>query len=549
MKPGRQFSSVFCAVLCLGGIVLPFSATGSWAAGGQNPANSDRDSINELSVVVGKSVVMDFDHPVERVSVGLNDVAETTAISPTEVLINGKAPGQTSLIAWLRGGGRQFFNLTVRPDKSDAEARLDAARRQLRLEFPDEPITVAADNGVIFLRGRVHDLASSERAVEIASTALSSGGSADPNAAKGLLPGLPAPAASQGKVVNLLYVDVPFAEKQILLKVQFASVDLTKAKDMGINLFSLGLGNTIGGISTGQFSPPSISGGSTASGGTNGITGSGSTAIFSDELNFLAFFPGLKSGADIKALEQSGVVEVLAQPNVIATEGKQASFLAGGEYPYPVAQGGAAGSAPTITIMFKEYGVRLNFIPTITPRGTIRLQVAPEVSSLDFTNAVQVSGFRVPAISSRKLKTEVELSERQTFVIGGLLDKRETETLEKIPFIGDIPVLGKFFQSMTRTKTNTELIVLVTPELVDPIPAGGPQPELKYPVPFLPPNSSAPMHHPDGTPATASNAPLPSTIPVEKLIESQRPEKPLITDQGFSPTGDLGGGSGGTTPQ
>jgi pilus assembly protein CpaC len=135
-------------------------------------------------------------------------------------------------------------------------------------------------------------------------------------------------------------------------------------------------------------------------------------------------------------LEDNGVVKVLAEPNLIAANGKQASFLAGGENPYPVAQGGATGSAPTITIMLKEYGVRLNFISTITPRGTIRLQVAPEVSSLDFSNAVTVSGVQVPAISSRKVKTEVELNQEQTFVIGGLLDNRETETLQKIPFIG-----------------------------------------------------------------------------------------------------------------
>jgi pilus assembly protein CpaC len=546
MKQYRPISTLIVSVLCL--VSIPFVSTPALATGAQGPAVSGRDSINELSLVVGKSVVMDFDQRVQRVSVGLNDVIEATAISPTEVLLNGKVAGQTSLIVWQSDGNRQFFDITVRAATSDVQTRVEAVRRQLRLEFPGDQITVTSDNGSIFLRGQVHDLASSDRAVEIASTALASGAAPGTNLLAKALSGGPPVATPQAKVVNLLYVDVPAAQKQILLKVRFASVDRTRAQDMGINLFSLGLGNTIGGISTQQFPPPSISGGSSSPGGGNGVGSSGATATFSDELNFLAYFPGLKGGADIKALEQMGVVEVLAEPNVIAADGKQASFLAGGEYPYPVAQGGAAGTAPTITLMFKEFGVRLNFIPTITPRGTIRLQVAPEVSSLDFTNGVQVSGFKVPAISSRKVMTEVELSQGQTFVIGGLLDNRETETLEKIPFIGDIPVLGKFFQSMSRSKTNTELIVAVTPELVNAIPAGAPLPELKFPVPFLPPNSPIPMHQPDIRPANASAAPPPTTIPVEQLIESQQPEKPLITDQGFLPTSSMGSSTGTTPP-
>ncbi len=330
-------------------------------------------------------------------------------------------------------------------------------------------------------------------------------------------------SAPVGKVVNLLYVEVPPAEKQILLKVRFASVDRNKAKQMGMNLIDLGSGNTVGGITTGQFSPPSITTPST-----------GPLATFSSsELNILALPIGnLPIGADIQALESKGVVEVLAQPNLLAANGKQASFLAGGEYPFPVAQGSSTGT--TISIMFKEYGVRLNFIPTITPRGTIRLQVAPEVSSLDFTNAVTISGFEVPAISSRKVKTEVELASGQTFVIGGLLDNRETETFYKIPFIGSVPILGKFFQSMSKTQTNTELIVIATPEIVDPIPVGAPLPELKYPKEFLPPNSKIPMNTPESKSLSSPSVIPSATLPVEKLIESQKPEKPLVVEGDFT---------------
>jgi pilus assembly protein CpaC len=241
-------------------------------------------------------------------------------------------------------------------------------------------------------------------------------------------------------------------------------------------------------------------------------------------------------------MEAKGLVQVLSEPNLLAANGKKASFLAGGEYPYPVVQGTSSGSA-AVTIMFKEYGIRLSFIPTVTPRGTIHLQLYSEVSSLDFTNAIEVSGFDVPAIDDRNVKTEVELGEGQSFAVGGLLDNRDTETFQKIPFLGDIPILGKFFQSVSKTKDNTELIVIVTPEIVAPIPAGAPLPELRYPSKFLPPNSDIPMHTPDGRNDANTLPPAPPTMPVEQLIESLKPGKPLGDDN--SPSTSLGASQGG----
>jgi pilus assembly protein CpaC len=245
-------------------------------------------------------------------------------------------------------------------------------------------------------------------------------------------------------------------------------------------------------------------------------------------LNIFIFRPDINLGATIQALESTGVLQVLAEPNVLTSNGKQGSFLAGGQFPYPVVQGttGGGGSG-AVTIQFKEFGVRLDFIPTITPRGTIRLQVAPEVSSLDFANGVAISGFTVPAINTRKVQTEVELSEGQSFAIGGLLDQRENKTLQKIPFIGDVPVLGKFFQSVSKTKSDTELIVIVTPEIVQPLPAGAPLPELKYPEPFLGPVSGIPMTTPQ-PPGPKPVAAAPTTVSVEKLIKSMQSEQPLV---------------------
>jgi pilus assembly protein CpaC len=463
------------------------------------------DSTNELAVAVGKTVLIDCARPIARVAIGLGEIAEASAVTPTEIMVNGKAPGETSLIIWDTRGGRQFFNITVRPSSAVSTDNLDSIRRELAMELPGQPLKVTSENNMVFLRGTVKDLNGSARAVQIASTG--------------------------GKVVNLLNVNVPAADPQILLKVRFCSVDRSKEKQLGINVVSSGLGNTIAGITTGEYGAPTV---------TSGTAGSAAT-VTTPPLNLFAFFPGLNLAANIEALEQRGLVEVLAEPNVMAVNGKESSFLAGGEYPYPVAQASSGGAA-TISISFKEYGIRLNFIPTLTPRGTIRLQVAPEVSALDLVHTVEISGFDVPAITTRKVKTEVELEDGQSFVVGGLLDNEETETFQKVPFLGDIPVLGKFFQSMQRTKTNTELIIIVTPQIVAPIGAGSALPDLKYPQSFLPTNSGIALHTPDAkTPANTLPTP-PPTIPVEKLIDSMKPEAPLMIE---GASGSFGAGGGG----
>jgi pilus assembly protein CpaC len=513
-----RLSIAFLAIISLGLGASHVPAQVS-ASTGHASSEQRQGPINDLVVIAGRSVLVDCAQPVKRVAVGLGDFAEVLAVGRTEVLVNGKTPGETSMIIWEQDGTRQFFNVKVRPSVHDSIDRLEGIRRELSNQLPGQALKVSSENGTIFLSGVAKDLSSSNRAVQIAS--------------------------SSGKVVNLLNIEIPAAEPQILLKVIFASVDRNKSKQLGLNLFSTGLGKTLGGVSTGQFSPPSVAMPTAAS---------PATAILSNELNLFAFYPGLNLGATIQALEAEGLVEVLSEPNVLAQNGQQASFLAGGEYPYPVVQGSSvAGSGSSVTIQFKEYGVRLNFIPTITPRGTIRLQVAPEVSSLDFTNAVIVSGFQIPAIAVRKVKTEVELGEGQSFAIGGLLDNRETETFERIPFLSSIPILGKFFQSISKNKTNSELIVIVTPEFVAPIPAGTPVPRLKYPEEFLPSNSNIPMNTPDQKAAGATPAQPPTTIPVEQLIQSMLPEKPLVTDS--SPSGASGfagassGSSSSTAPQ
>lgn len=504
------YCSALIAALCTAQVVPAQAAPSSSPSAGA----ASEDSANELNVEVGKAVLVDTAQPIHRVALGANDVAEATAVSPTEIMITGKAPGSTSLIIWDIHGGRQFFTVTVRQGAGVTGDALDAIRRELRTELPGQALRVSFSNGSVFLRGTVSDLASSARAVQIASTG--------------------------GKVVNLLDVNVPKSDPQILLKVRFISVDRTKALTLGVNLFDLGLGNAVGGVTTGQFTPPTISGGTGGSSGSGGggVGATGVTASFTNEQNILAYFPGLNAGADIDAMEQKNVAQTLAEPNLLTTDGKEASFLAGGQFPYPVVSGTSGGTA-AVSIEFKDYGIRLNFIPTITPRGTIRLQVAPEVSALDYAHQVEISGFEVPAITVRKVNTEVELRDGQTFIIGGLLDKNLNDTFQKIPFIGDIPILGKLFQSESKTKNDTELIVMVTPEVVAPLSVGTPLPDLKMPDRFLPPNSNIPMHQPDEKTADNTLPPAAPAIPVETLIDSMKPEKPLIIDMG---TGGFGTG-------
>jgi pilus assembly protein CpaC len=500
------------AIACVSALTLVFCEAALLAQApppGAQPGATSQDSTNDLSLSVGKSVVLDLARPVTRIVVGLGGFAEAQAVSPTQILLSGKAPGETSLIIWDQSGGRQFFNVEVRPSTFAVNDVLDGVRRELRAELPGQNVRVSQDNGVIFLRGTVNNLNSSERAVTIASTA--------------------------GKVVNLLNVNVPAAEPQILLKVRFAAIDRTKRKQLGIGGIAGVLGNTVGSVTTGQFPGPNV--------GTDG------TVTVGNPLNIFAFYPGINVAANIAAMEQKGVAEILAEPNVLAKNGHQASFLAGGEYPYPVAQSGASGGASApITIQYQQYGVLLAFLPTITNRGTIRLQVAPEVSALDYGNAVNIGGATVPALTVRRVRTEVELADGQSFVIGGLLDNRESENFQKIPFLGDIPILGKFFQTIERNKTNTELIVIVTPEIVNPIEAGTPVPELKYPIGFLPPNSPIPMHTPDNKAPGSAPPPPPATIPVEQLIESMKPEQQLQTSGGMSAGGGGGGSSASSQP-
>lgn len=525
---GRGLLRTIAVAMCLLCATLVAGAAENATAAQNNGSTSPRD----LFVMAGKSIVVQTPSVIQRVVVSDPKIAEALPVTQQELVLHGRAEGETSLILWTAGGGRVLFDLKVQANKSKWQEMVDGVRQELRSEFPDSDLDVRLEGEdpdpekrAVYVRGTVGDMVSAQRALSI--------------------------AAVIGKPVNLIRVMSAEAEPQILLRVKFANVERTAVSELGANIFSTGATNTVGQTSTGQFFNPSVQ-----------IPDGQPQVTFSDALNVFLFRPDLNLGATIRLLQQRRLAEVLAEPNLLAINGKPASFLAGGEFPYPILQGGGAGLGQ-ITIRFREFGIRVNFVPTLTSRGTIRLAVEPEVSSLDFANGLVIQGIQIPALSVRRVKSEVELEDGQSFVIAGLLDNRVTENLQKIPGLGDIPILGKLFQSRSRTKNNSEVLILVTPELVRPMQKGARAPEVEFPVPFMENAPSEPKSHPsieETGPAPLSRPKM--GIPYETVLEEYEKFSkqnvntgeqeqnvlqfvPAVTSPSGGPVAPSGGGGGG----
>jgi pilus assembly protein CpaC len=398
-----------------------------------------------LRVLVGKSLLINTTERLKRVSVTDSTVADADAITPTQVLIHGRSPGEVSLLIWDELERSRSFDLRVDVDVS-------AAAEEEHQVFPDEQIVVTPSRSAIVLSGHVSTEDVAKRA------------------------GLIADAYSKN-VVNVLTFG-PVGAQEVLLEVKFAEVDRSALTQLGVNILSTGAANTIGTTTTGQyggFGPQRIT---DATGTTAPFT---SNENLSDVLNLFVFRPDIHLGAVIKALQTKNLLQILAEPNLIAVNGKAASFLAGGQFPFPIVQPGQGFTA--VTISFKDFGVKLDFTPLIMPNGNIHLKVVPEVSTLDFANALTISGFTVPALSTRRADTEFELQDGQSFVIAGLMDNRVTNITNKIPGLGDIPILGNFFKSTSAQKSNSELMVLCTARKISP--SGQAPPTPAYPKPFM----------------------------------------------------------------
>lgn len=419
----------------------------------------EAETPQSLHLLVGRSLVITSPTRIKRVSLADTTVAEAIVVSPLQVVLNGKAPGTVSLLLWDENEQNQIFEVTVDID-------ILSLSEKLRQVFPTEPVQLEAAHGVVMISGKISS-------PEVAAKILDFVKNATP------------------KVTSLMEVPVP-PVGDILLEVKFAEVDRTAISQLGINILSLPGSKTIGVIGTQQFAAPQLqnsqsttTGAGTTTTGQTGAAGVSSTFGLSDLLNIFIFRPDINLAATIRALQDRDVLQILAEPNLLTASGKDASFLAGGEFPYPVLQGGSVGGAAAITIQFREFGVRLNFTPTLEADGYIHLKVRPEVSSLDFANALTIQGFVIPALSTRRVESEMDLKDGQSFAIAGLVDNRVTEQFEKIPGLGDVPLLGKLFQSRSLNKSRNELLVLVTPRLVHALTSGQVPAGPAFPKPFL----------------------------------------------------------------
>jgi len=406
-RTNRSIVARACRVVrhTLGGLVLAVLVP---AAGGAQQVLTQPERV--VTVVRGTSALLQLGGRLERVSIADPAVAEAVVITPQEVLVNGVAVGTTSLMVWRTDDRPRLYNVEVVTD-------LAALDRQMKALYPDEDITVSTVGGnMVVLAGHVTSAAVVRGAEEVA-------------------------AATGATVVNNL--QIPEAA-QILLHVRFAEVNRSAISRMGTNLFALNPQNTKGVANADTSLVETVS---------EGV------------VRLLLAGQDYRLEGIINALKGRGDYRSLAEPNLIAADGKEATFLAGGEFPFPVVQGGQSNA---VTIMWKEFGVRLNFTPTVTDAGNIRLQVAPEVSSLDFSNGLTLAGFQIPSLLTRRAETEVELKPGQNLAIAGLLDNSILKNVDKLPILGEIPIIGRLFQSRDIRQNRTELLVIVTPYLVNP---------------------------------------------------------------------------------
>jgi pilus assembly protein CpaC len=377
-----------------------------------------------VNILVGQSKVINFDRPIGRFSISNPDIAEAVMVAPDQVVVNGKGFGQINFIAWEQASGKRFlvFDVFVRANLSLIDA-------QIRALYPKDDIRLSQANGSVVLSGNVAD---GTRLGQIESVVQAAG----------------------FKTVNLLQSPVRDAV-QVQLQIRVAEVNRSRARDLG--------------ISTAYQASPGV-GGYISGGGPGSLTSATGGVLqgtFGSALN--VFVMGGNMLNMIRAMQTNGALRALAEPNMIAMDGQTASFLAGGEFPVPVVQSGGGGSSGAVTIEFKQYGVRLNFKPIVIDEDHIRLELEPEVSTIDFANGVRFNGFVIPALRTRRAKTGIELRDGQSFALAGLLDNNETRSLSKVPVLGDIPILGNLFKSTSFQKNETELMFIVTAHLVKPV--------------------------------------------------------------------------------
>jgi pilus assembly protein CpaC len=399
-------------------------------------AQAQPNQLPRISVTAGRSTIVETTYDVTRIAVTNPAIADAVVVKPREILVDGKAPGTISLIVWGNDDRRTQYDIVVEPPVS-------ALEQQLHQLFPGEDIHSEVNADSVVLSGHVSSTQIMLRAAEIA---------------RSVVP--------KANVVNMLLVPGATDAQQVMLQVRFAEVNRRALMDLGVSFFTgtSGYKDWTGRSTTQQFPAP--------------VFDKDTGLVFSDFLNLFLFNNKQNVGMLIKALKQTGHFQSLAEPNLIAYNGQEASFLAGGEFPVPIVSGG--GLTAAISVVFKEFGVRLNFKPTIAG-DLIRLHVRPEVSSLDFNNGVLLQGFRIPALTTRRAETEVELRDGQSFAIAGLINNVAQDDVAALPILSQLPIIGNLFKSKADRKERTELLVIVTPRLVRPL-----NPDEVPPLPTLP---------------------------------------------------------------
>jgi pilus assembly protein CpaC len=484
------------------------------------------DDASSVKLLVGRSTVVDVGTAIARVSLTSADVADAVVTSANQLLVNGKTPGTISMYVWERSGGLHRYEIVVQRDL----AHLNDTMKRL---FPGESIDAQSSGKGIVLSGLVSNKETFDKAYSVA------GGYVE----------------KADEVVNMIRIQESNASNQVLLRVRFAEVSRSAMTDLGVTLFTgpNGYKDVLARTTTSTPAPVF----------DNSDPGA-PKLVFSDFLNLFFFDTKHQLGAAIKALQTKGQFQSLAEPNLVAESGKEASFLAGGEFPIPIAQGSGANLA--ISVAYKEFGVRLNFTPVIHG-GRVHLKVRPEVSTLDFANGVLLNGFRIPALSTRRTETEVDLEDGQTFAISGLINNTMNSTLQKIPGIGDIPILGLLFKSKAANKDQTELVVMITPmilprnspgvttmlpstpeqflpaipakKLVEPLPPAFTAPRSSYSNPTAAPATNAAAVTPAPSPAVSASAP-PSAAAAAAILTPAHPPVVVVGPNSGAPAAPAG---------
>lgn len=429
---------------------------------------SEMNDVQRVKLVVNKSRTFKVDTAFATIVAGSSDIVDVKSLSDHLIYVQGKQTGTTNVIL--------FDSSMKQIGILDVEVVIDTGNLQqnIRTSTGGQGIRVSASEGQVVLSGTAADAVTAERAMAIATSTVAKGGT----------------------VVNAMTVAAP---QQVMLEVRFLEVGRDAGRDLGVNLFGanasgsrgfntgLGAGGSAGAVTSagrilsaadGTPLKDPVTGGHVSTPGGLPLIGTASTLAggaipFGSLLtSVLKFNNGNTLDILITALETKGVLRRLAEPNLMALSGDAARFLAGGEFPVPVASSPVAGALPTVTIEFKRFGVELAFVPTVLSRGVINLRVEPSVSELDFANAVTIAGTTIPALSRRDARTTVELRDGQSFAIAGLLQTRNRQDVSQLPWIGSVPVLGTLFRSASYQQQETDLVIIVTPRLVAPAAPG-----------------------------------------------------------------------------